>query len=220
MTASRNRGQHAGLNTQVIVQAAICLADREGLAALSMRRLGSELKVEAMALYHYFPNKDALLDGMVEAIAVAEPEPCFTGTDWREGLRDYTRAQLNSLASHPNLVPLVLARPATTAGNLRMMETLLQSLRTAGFPPQQALDMVYALNGLVLMHAALGAGIGDAPSPHGEPGQTSRLAELSGQAYPLLAEAARASANHGPTARFEFTLAALITGFAESRTEF
>ncbi|MFI6452525.1 TetR/AcrR family transcriptional regulator [Streptosporangium amethystogenes] len=218
MTASRGRGQHAGLNSRAILQAAIRLADREGLAALSMRRLGTELGVKAMALYHHFPNKDALLDGMVEELATAAPVS-FGGTDWRDGLRGYTRVQLDTLAAHPNLVPLVLSRPATTAGNHRMMETLLQSLCAAGFQPRRALDMVYALNGLILVHAALGAGVGDAPQPHGELGQTSRLADLPAESYPLLAEAARASADRGPTARFEFALEALLAGFADSRGE-
>ncbi|MFC5823607.1 TetR/AcrR family transcriptional regulator [Nonomuraea insulae] len=106
-----------------MLHAAIRLADRDGLAALSMRRLGTELGVEAMALYHHFPSKDTLLDGMVEELATVEPVARFDGTDWREGLRGYTRARLETLAAHPNLVPLVLSRPATTAGNLHMMET-------------------------------------------------------------------------------------------------
>ncbi|HEY3503800.1 MAG TPA: TetR/AcrR family transcriptional regulator C-terminal domain-containing protein [Actinocatenispora sp.] len=215
MAASRRRGQHAGLTGPAILDTAVALADREGLAALSMRRLGTELGVEAMALYHHFPNKDALLDAMVEALATASPVPRFGRTDWRDGLRDYTRTRLDILAAHPNLVPLVLSRPATTEGTLRMMEDLLDSLGTAGFPPRRALDMVYALNGLIVVHAALGAGVGDAPAPHGEPGQTSRLAAVPAEAYPLLAEAARASARRGPTARFEFALAALLTGFPD-----
>ncbi|GAA1446253.1 TetR/AcrR family transcriptional regulator [Nocardiopsis tropica] len=216
MTTSRSRGQHAGLDRRGILRAAVRLVDREGLTALSMRRLGAEVGVKAMALYHHFPNKDALLDGMVEEIATAAPVG-FEGTDWWDGLRGYARAQLDALAAHPNLIPLVLSRPATTAGNHLMMETLLRSLRTAGFQPLQALDMVYTLNALILVHAALGAGVGGAPPPHGEPGQTSRLAALPAQTYPLLAEAAHAGADRGPTARFEFALDALLTGFADAR---
>jgi AcrR family transcriptional regulator len=217
MTASRSRGQHAGLTARTILQAAIRVADHEGLAALSMRRLGTELGVEAMALYHHFANKEALLDGMVEELATAEPEPHFDRAGWRDGLRDYARVQLAMLAAHPNLVPLVLSRPATTTGNLRLMEALLRSLSAAGFPPRAALDVIYSLNGLILVHAALGAGVGNAPAPHGETGQTRRLADLPAQEYPLLAEAARESAGRGPTARFEFTLEALLTGFADAR---
>jgi AcrR family transcriptional regulator len=214
---SRSQGQHAGLDAQAIRRAAINLADKEGLAALSMRRLGAELGVEAMALYHHFPNKDALLDGMVEELAAATPVPELNATNWQDGLRTYTRSQLDNLATHPNLVTLILSRPAITERNLQMMERQLESLGAAGFPPGRALDIVYALNALILVHAALGAGIGDAPAPHGDAGQNSRLSELPPDAYPLLTKAARESRKRGPTARFEFTLNALLAGFAETQ---
>lgn len=217
MTMSRGRGQHAGLSRQGILRAAVRLADREGLAALSMRRLGAELGVEAMAVYHYFPNKAALLDGIVEEVAAEVPMSRFDDSDWREGFRAYARALLDTLVGHPNLVPLAFSRPATTPRNLRAMESLLRWLGTAGFEPRTALDMVYAVNGLTLVHAVLQTGAGGAPAPHGESGQTSRLAELPAETYPLMAEAARSSATRGPTARFEFALDALLTGFAAAR---
>ncbi|WP_031469350.1 TetR/AcrR family transcriptional regulator [Sciscionella sediminilitoris] len=213
MNASRNRGQHAGLDAGTILRAAIGLADREGLAALSMRRLGTELGVEAMALYHHFPNKDALLDGVVGELVAEADVPEFGGADWRDNLRVYTRARFDTLVAHPNLIPLTLSRPATTEGNLRIMERVLRSLENAGFEPLRALDMVFALNGLIVINAALLTGIGDAPEPHGEPGQTDRLARLSPENYPLLVAAAEAGAGRGPTARFEFALEALLAGF-------
>lgn len=215
MTSTRTRGQHAGLTRQAILRAAVRLADKEGLAALSMRKLGAELGVEAMALYHHIPNKDALLDGMVEEVAAEVPVPRLTRTTWRKGLRRYALALLDAVAAHPELVPLGLSRPVLTPRSLETMEALLSSLRAAGFPPGRALDLVYALNGLVLVHAALRAG-GDAAAPAGEAGQTSRLAELPAETYPLLAEAARESAGRGPTARFEAAVDALITGFADA----
>jgi AcrR family transcriptional regulator len=213
---SRSQGQHAGLDAQSIRRAAIKLADKDGLSALSMRKLGAELGVEAMALYHHFPNKDAVLDGMVEELAAATPVPELNHRNWQDRLRAYTRSQLDNLAAHPNLVPLILSRPAVTERNLQMMERLLESLGKAGFRPGRALDIVYALNALILVHAALGAGIGDTPGPHGDAGQNSRLADLPADTYPLLTKAARASTNRGPTARFEFTLDALLAGFAET----
>lgn len=219
MSATRSRGQHAGLSANAILGAAIRLGDREGLAALSMRRIGTELGVEAMALYHHFPNKGALLDGIVEALATAVPVPCLDGGDWREGLGDYARAQLDTLVAHPNLVPLMLSRPATTDGNHRMMEALLGALGKAGFEPLQALDAVYALNGLILVHGLLSVGTGDAPAPHGETGQTSRLADLPTEKYPLLAEAARSSVERGPRARFDFAVDALLAGLEAYRRE-
>jgi len=216
MPGHRPHGQHAGLNPQVILDAAIDLADSQGLAALSMRRLGATLEVEAMTLYHYFPNKAALLDGIVERLVSAAELPIGTDTDWKDGLRRYARSGLDTLAAHPNLVPLMLSRPGTTAGNHRVMETLLQVLTRAGFDPRTALDLLYALNSLIVVHGAVRAG-SDSPQPHGEEGQTSRLAELSPEDYPLLTAAARDSAGRGPTARFDAAVDALITGFAAAR---
>lgn len=74
MAAQRARGQRAGLTRQAVLEAALRLVDQEGLKALSMRRLGAELGVEAMTLYHHVPNKTALLDGMIEQV-VAEAVP-------------------------------------------------------------------------------------------------------------------------------------------------
>ena len=125
--------------------------------------------------------------------------------------------QLDRLAAHPELVSLILSRPATTEGNLRMMELLVQSLGGAGFAPGHALDIVYALNALVLVHAALGTGSGGAPAPHGDAGQNRRLAELPADRYPLLTQAARDSTDRGPTARFEFALDALLAGLSVSQ---
>ena len=64
--ASRSQGQRAGLSRGLILDAAVALVDSEGLDGLSMRKLGAALGVEAMTLYHYVPNKAALLDGLVE----------------------------------------------------------------------------------------------------------------------------------------------------------
>ena len=56
------------LSRDLVLETAVSLADHEGLGALSMRRLGQELGVEAMSLYHHVANKEALLDGMVDAV--------------------------------------------------------------------------------------------------------------------------------------------------------
>jgi AcrR family transcriptional regulator len=69
-----DRGRYGRLSRERVLASALALVDREGLSALSMRRLGAELGVEAMALYRYAPNKDALLDGLVEALYLSLEE--------------------------------------------------------------------------------------------------------------------------------------------------
>lgn len=214
---ARARGQHAGLTAEAIVATAIRLADEEGLPALSMRRLGAELDVEAMALYHHFPNKGALLDAIVEDLATSVPIVDLAGHGWEDGLRTYARAQLETLSAHPRLVELVMSRPAVTTGNLALMESLLTFLQADAFPPASALDIVYSLNELVLIHAVLEAGDDTAPGPHGEERWRRHLAGVSAEDFPLLAEAVEANADRAADAQFEFALDALIAGFADLR---
>lgn len=221
---ARSRGQHAGLSAASIVGTAIRIADSEGAGALSMRRIGTELGVEAMALYHHFPNKSAMLDAVVEEIATSVPVADFFASGWETGIRDFARAQLENLSQHPNLVELVMARPAVTSGNLTLLESLIEFLGAAGFSPRRSLDMIYVVNELVLMHAALGAGFGrgarssaaeSTGAKYGETGQAAHLDEVSVESFPRLAEAARGGRDRSPTARFEFALDVLVAGFAE-----
>lgn len=213
MNPSRSRGQHAGLDSATILRAAVGLADRDGLSALSMRRLGAELGVEAMAIYHHFPNKDALLDAMVGELVAQAAAPDQPADHWQLQLRRYALAFFERLTEHPNLVPLVLTRPAMTSGNLHIMESLVGVLCQAGFAPARALDMVYALARLALVHAALDTGTDEALATADDP--AGRMAGLGLNDYPLLAEAARASMGRPATYRLEFAVDALIAGFAQ-----
>lgn len=218
MTVGRGRGQRAGLSRQGILQAAVRLADRDGLAALSMRRLGAELGVEAMALYHHIPNKNALLDGMVEQVVGEASLPDFDASAWREGLRDYAHSLLRAFEAHPHLVPLLMSRPAMTPRNLRTMETALGSLCAAGFDPRQALDVVHSLTGFVLGHVAIQTQAGGTDPRRGADG-TARLPSLDPDDYPLLTRAARADERRGTASRFDFALEALLAGYDAARAD-
>ncbi|QIJ61188.1 TetR/AcrR family transcriptional regulator C-terminal domain-containing protein [Streptomyces sp. JB150] len=204
MTAHRARGQRAGLTRQAVLEAAVRLVDREGMKALSMRRLGAELGVEAMTLYHYVPNKTALLDGMIEQVVAEAVPPQFGAATWREDLRAYAHALMAVLAAHPHAVPLLLSRPAMTPRNLRTMEAVVTMLHEAGFPLRRTLDILYSLTGFVVGQAAAQAGGVDGGG---------ELAALDQDAYPLLVAAAREAGEDAAGERFEFALDALLSGF-------
>ncbi|POX50141.1 TetR family transcriptional regulator [Streptomyces sp. Ru71] len=112
-----DRGRYGRLSRERVLATALELVDREGLGALSMRRLGSELGVEAMALYRYAEGKDALLEGLVEAmhlelhgrLAAAQPD---TGEapDWRSELHTFARTMYDVCLAHPHAVPLLTTR--------------------------------------------------------------------------------------------------------------
>jgi AcrR family transcriptional regulator len=96
------------LTAETITDAALTLVDREGVDALSMRRLGAELGVEAMALYHHFPSKEALIDAvMARGTPGALPKPSGR---WRDDLRALMNAVRRQLSAHPGLLPLRWAR--------------------------------------------------------------------------------------------------------------
>jgi AcrR family transcriptional regulator len=208
MAAHRARGQRAGLTRQAVLEAAVRLVDREGMTALSMRRLGAELGVEAMTLYHHVPNKSALLDGMIEQIVAEAVPPEFGAATWREDLRAYAHALMAALAAHPHAVPLLLSRPALTPRNLRTLEAVVRMLHEAGFALPRTLDILYSLTSFVVGQAAAQAGSIDG---------AGSLASLDPDAYPLLVRAAAAAGEDAGAARFEYALDALLSGFAAER---
>jgi AcrR family transcriptional regulator len=186
-----------------VLAAALELVDREGLKALSMRRLGAALDVEAMTLYHYVPTKDALLDGLVELV-MSHCAPFVPAGDWRAGLARYASSLRANLLAHPNLLPLVATRPAVTPDTLRTVEQGLRLLVDAGFPLGRALDALNALSVFVIGHATSEVGIGETEVPD--------LAD-----FPLLAEAARTGLGTDDHSRFTFAVDAFLAGLESLR---
>lgn len=216
MTGSRSRGQHAGLTREVVLATAVELVDEQGLAALSMRRLGAELGVEAMALYHHVGSKEELLDGLVEhlfaEVLAGLDRGVGGGSDggsnrWRPVLREFAHGMLMTLLAHPHLVPVVLSRPATTPQVHGHMEELLGMLDGAGLSPGRALDLIYAVISFVLAHVATG---GDSRNSSAVRRRVLAAQDLSD--FPLLAQAAGEKSEPGSDP-FEATLEALFAWF-------
>src|SRR5215213_7793139 len=132
------------LSRRRILEAAVRFVDREGLDALSMRKLGSELGVEAMSLYNHVPNKSALLDGMVEVL-LGELEIPPEDEGWERRVRGAYRAFRRLAHEHPNVFPLLVVRPPETMDGIWLVEEFLKTLREAGFDPQTALYAFRAL---------------------------------------------------------------------------
>lgn len=119
------------LTRRRVVEAALSVVDREGLVALTMRRLGVELGFEAMALYRHVPNKAALVDYVVEAVwsEMELPEP--GGDPWRT-LEELAHAFRRLARAHPNVFPVLAGRPVTLGGAMRPVEFTLRTLQEAG----------------------------------------------------------------------------------------
>ena len=120
------------LTRERILEAAVAISDAEGIAALSMRRLAREVGVEAMSLYHHFANKEALLDGLVDAVAgeIALPDAAL---EWKESMRTRAGSIRHVLLRHPWVAPLFLSRVNVGPNMLRLVDATIGSLRAAGF---------------------------------------------------------------------------------------
>jgi len=122
------------------VAAALALLDREGGEALTMRRVGAELGVEAMSLYRHVPSRDALLAGVAEQLA-AEMDAPDHGSDWAEALRSLAAELRAAGRRHPAAFELVGLRVLATTGRaLAPLERALASLRAGGFTPARAIS--------------------------------------------------------------------------------
>ena len=128
--AGTGRGR---LSRERVLYAAVRLADTGGLEALTMRRLGEELGVEAMSLYNHVANKGDLLDGMVDLV-FGEIELPDAETDWRTAMRARALSTRAALRRHPWATALMQSRTAPGAATLKHHDTVIGTLRRAGFP--------------------------------------------------------------------------------------
>ena len=122
----------ARLSRERVLEAAVALAARDGIESLTMRKLADELGAGAMSLYHYVPNKDQLLDGMVD-IVFSEIEPPSTDVDWRTAMRQRALSTRDALRRHPWAIGLMEGRTTHGPSNLRLHNAVLGCLRSAGF---------------------------------------------------------------------------------------
>lgn len=203
---SRNAPDRPPLSRERVLEAALALVDREGLDALSMRRLGVELGVEAMSLYRYVPGKAALLDGLHETI-LAEMSAPRRGRASIESLRAMARAFRRVLLAHPRAVPIFATRPAVTRASLRHVEAALAVLRGAGLDARDAVSAFQVLVAFVVGHALAEIGpvvSGEAAEPPYE--------GLSKDEFPHLTAALADLGDHDAAAEFEVGLDLFLGG--------
>jgi AcrR family transcriptional regulator len=119
------------LNRERVWQTAVDLADRGGLESLSMRKLGQELGVEAMALYHHLANKNDLVDAMVDAVFREVGLPS-SGPDWRTAMRQRAISLRDALARHRWAIGLMESRRNPGPAGLAHHDAVIGCLRAGG----------------------------------------------------------------------------------------
>jgi AcrR family transcriptional regulator len=129
------------LSRDRVLEAAIRLADEGGIEAISMRKLGQALGVEAMSLYNHVANKDDILSGIVEIVesGIELPSP---GSDWRQALRRTAMSAHDVFEQHPWAASLTLSADGSRPARWRYMNEVLRCLRAAGFSAETT-DLAY-----------------------------------------------------------------------------
>lgn len=194
-----------------ILATALDLVDQDGLEALTMRRLADQLRVDPMSIYNHIDGKDALLDGLADALW-DQVEPPRRDSNWKEGFRSLA-ASLRSLAhAHPHAYALLFSRGVLPEPALCAFDASLAALERAGLDRQAAAEMLRTL-----LSYAVGYGMLELPAASVS-GSTEleRLVSIARSvprdAPANLVEVARLMADCDMDFQFDLGLDLIITG--------
>ena len=213
-SARRPRGS---LSRQQVVDAALQLADQDGLEALSMLTIARRLDCGVMTIYGYVDNKDDLLDAIaLRGLAdVHLPRP-LPGEP-KAVLVAWGRAFRLALLEHPSLPMVFLSQPVIGPGIFQGIEALLGALSRAGMPPARGLQAIYA----VVIYAA-GFVAWELPRTRRQPESAyaaawrREFASLRQEDFPLTASVLDALPRVAGEQQFEIGLAALANGLVHA----
>jgi AcrR family transcriptional regulator len=199
------RPRQALLNRDRIVATAMRLIDSEGLEALSIRRLATELGVRGPSLYNHFATKDEILDAVADAITEQVDTSFFTDLDWRLALRRWGHSYRDALAAHPNIVPYLAQGPRRRPAALAMADAVYGGLVAAGWPPARATHV-----GALMRYLVAGSALGSFARGFIEDPQ------LYADRYPHLSQAHRLAEHQKSVDEGAFTLGldALVAGLS------
>jgi AcrR family transcriptional regulator len=143
-----------------VVEAALQVMDADGLEAVTMRRIGRELGVEAMSLYNHVEDKDDILNGVTERVMTEFEYPRFTG-DWLEDARAMAHEWRRLLSLHPSVCQLLAERhkPLEGLASFRAMDAALGLLRSAGLSERDAAQAFNALGSYILGYVTMEQGL-------------------------------------------------------------
>ncbi|MEV4415237.1 TetR/AcrR family transcriptional regulator [Catellatospora sp. NPDC049609] len=213
--AQPTRGPKPALTLDQITDAALAVADSEGLAAVSMQRVAADLGFTKMSLYRYLPGKAELVALMVEK-AVGAPPDVDTG-DWRHALRDWSHRLLAAYLRHPWVLEATVGPRPLGPNELGWMECALSALTGTGLSGSERLDTIAVLAGHARMIAQQAAA-----SRTSETQLTTAVATVlreHADRFPALAETAAAAAvDGGRDQAFTFGLDRILDGLATLMT--
>jgi AcrR family transcriptional regulator len=209
-----DRSRREPLTRQRIVRAALQIMDEEGLDAVTMRRIGRDLGVEAMSLYNHVRDKEDILDGICEEV-LAEFRLPHAG-DWAEAARLGAQEYRRLLLAHPNVITLMSERkaPFTNPDSLRAYEFALDVFRSAGLPEADSVKAFHTFGGYILGYVMmeLGPMVGGPDDEEHDRAHEQMARLLSTADLPRLREALPYIIDCDVEDQFEFGLDLLIQG--------
>ena len=219
MPRTPGASRKGGLTRERIVTEAVALADADGVAGLSMRRLAERLGVEAMSLYHHVANKERLLDGMVDHV-FGEIELPSPGAAWKAAMEIRARSARSVLQQHGWAVPIMDSRASGGPSTLRHHDSIIGCLRSAGFSVAMTAHAVSLIDsyvyGFVMQELAL---------PFSDESDLAELVEdifehFPAEQYPHFAELAThhvLQPGYTYAQEFDFGLALILDGIEAAR---
>ena len=213
--AGPRRGRRPGFSREVITAAAVALADTEGLDAVTMRQVAAQVGAGVMSLYSYAPDKETLLDLMVDHVNGELPAPNAGTGDWRTDLKAIAHLQRALMLRHPWLPAALSARRTLGPHALGFLEHALAALRPTGLDGAAKLEVFAQLTGFVVGHVAHEIARAEAAqSPARAEAEARYLASVAADGHhPELAEALSAAGRPlTPEATFTRFLNRLIDG--------
>ena len=219
------------LDRRRVLGAAVSFIDEHGIEALTMRRLGAHLGVEAMALYRYVAGRDQLLDGVVETVIdelYGDPDVHLAASHgWQDYLQRLAHGVRRIALAHPEVFPLVASRPPAAPWvrpplrSLRWVESFLTALIGSGFTEAAAVTAYRAYSSFLLGHLLLevsqkGVRISTEDRPDGVP-EVAAATDLS--EYPTVVRLEPLLSLDESAAEFEEALEDLLERLAVVRTE-
>ncbi|MDQ0779107.1 TetR/AcrR family tetracycline transcriptional repressor [Streptomyces aurantiacus] len=142
------------LNRTYIAAAALALIDANGLGKFSMRKLGSGLGVDPMAVYRHFRDQEELFDGVAEALFdELDMKSLPWDSTWRDVTEQYCLRLRDTLLAHPQAVSVFATRPVRSRASIDTGVRLIELLRAAGFSPAHALQIARCLREFTIGHA-------------------------------------------------------------------
>ena len=220
--ARGRRKRRDPITREAIVATALRVLDRDGLDALSMRRVAEELGTGAASLYWHVGSKDGLLDLVFDEVIgeqhIPDPEP----ERWAEQLKEVAHTMRATILRHRDIVRISIGRIPMGPNALQYSERVLAILRAGGLPPRLAVQGYLALIATVNGFTMDETGVADGGTPDRDPAHLQEaadmardyIASLPADSFPNMTSLADEFALADPDERFELLLDIFVDGLA------